>query len=131
MAIRMQQRRGTATQWTNANPVLAAGEIGWESNTNKFKIGDGVNTWDDLEYFLNASQLEGSIDDFIPLTQKGAASGVATLDVNGKLTPSQVPNIDALPSQTGNDGKYLTTNGTTASWQTVAAAAPHPFTMIG
>ena len=96
MAIRMQQRRGTAAQWTSANPVLAAGEIGWESDTNKFKMGDGINEWADLQYFLNASQLEGSIDDFIPLTQKGAASGVATLDINGKLTSSQVPNIDEL-----------------------------------
>lgn len=51
MATRMQQRRGTATQWTTANPVLAAGEIGYEIDTNKFKIGDGVNQWGDLDYF--------------------------------------------------------------------------------
>ena len=96
MAIRMQQRRGTSTQWTNANPVLGKGEIGWESNTNKFKIGDGVNEWADLPYFLDEDTLGASIDDYIPLTQKGAANGVATLDVNGKLTSSQVPNIDEL-----------------------------------
>ena len=47
----MQQRRGTATQWTTANPVLAAGEIGFETDTNKFKIGDGTNTWSNLDYF--------------------------------------------------------------------------------
>ena len=51
MATRMQQRRGTASQWTSANPVLNAGEMGWESDTNKFKIGDGTNHWDDLDYF--------------------------------------------------------------------------------
>ena len=62
MATRMQQRRGTATQWTTANPILAAGEIGFESNTNKFKIGDGANHWDDLEYFANASSIEALID---------------------------------------------------------------------
>ena len=43
MATRMQQRRGTAAQWISTNagsgPVLNAGEIGWESDTNKFKIG--------------------------------------------------------------------------------------------
>ena len=42
MATRMQQRRGTASQWISTNagagPVLNAGEIGWESDTNKFKI---------------------------------------------------------------------------------------------
>jgi hypothetical protein len=53
MATRMQQRRGTASQWTSANPVLNAGEIGWESDTNKFKIGDGTNHWANLDYFAD------------------------------------------------------------------------------
>jgi hypothetical protein len=53
MATRMQQRRGTASQWTSANPVLNAGEMGWESDTNKFKIGDGTNHWADLDYFTD------------------------------------------------------------------------------
>ena len=53
MATRMQQRRGTASQWTSANPVLNAGEMGWESDTNKFKIGDGTNHWADLDYFAD------------------------------------------------------------------------------
>lgn len=51
----MQQRRGTASQWTSANPVLNAGELGWESDTNKFKIGDGTNHWADLDYFIDAN----------------------------------------------------------------------------
>jgi hypothetical protein len=85
MATRMQQRRGTAAQWTAADPVLNAGEIGYESDTNKFKIGDGENHWDDLNYFLDAVALGGSIDDYIPLTQKDAASGVPSLDVNKNL----------------------------------------------
>jgi hypothetical protein len=53
MATRMQQRRGTAAQWTSANPVLNAGEIGWESDTNKFKIGDGTNHWANIDYFAD------------------------------------------------------------------------------
>jgi hypothetical protein len=55
MATRMQQRRGTASQWVSSNsgngPILNAGEIGWESDTNKFKIGDGVSYWASLDYF--------------------------------------------------------------------------------
>jgi hypothetical protein len=58
MATRMQQRRGTAAQWISTNsgngPILAAGEIGYESDTNKFKIGDGINTWLTLDYFIDA-----------------------------------------------------------------------------
>ena len=59
MATRMQQRRGTAAQWvlsnSGAGPILNAGEIGWESDTNKFKIGDGVNNWTSLDYFFDAN----------------------------------------------------------------------------
>jgi hypothetical protein len=48
MATRMQQRRGTAAQWISTNdgsgPILAIGEIGYESDTNKFKIGDELIT---------------------------------------------------------------------------------------
>ena len=62
MATRMQQRRGTANQWTTANPVLAAGEIGFEIDTNKFKLGDGVNQWEDLEYFASADAISNLID---------------------------------------------------------------------
>jgi hypothetical protein len=58
MATRMQQRRGTAAQWISTNsgngPILAAGEIGYESDTNKFKIGDGTNHWLSLDYFMDA-----------------------------------------------------------------------------
>ena len=57
MATRMQQRRGTASQWVSSNggngPILNAGEIGWESDTNKFKVGDGVSYWLDLDYFAD------------------------------------------------------------------------------
>ena len=57
MATRMQQRRGTAAQWISTNsgngPILNAGEIGWESDTNKFKVGDGVSYWADLDYFAD------------------------------------------------------------------------------
>lgn len=58
----MQQRRGTAAQWTTANPILAAGEIGFETDNNKFKIGDGVNHWDDLSYFSDAASISALVD---------------------------------------------------------------------
>ena len=52
MAVTIQHRRGTASEWTTANPVLAAGEIGVEIGTPfKFKIGDGTSTWTALSYF--------------------------------------------------------------------------------
>ena len=58
----MQQRRGTAAQWTAANPVLAAGEIGFETDTSKFKMGNGSSAWTALTYFANAAELAAILD---------------------------------------------------------------------
>ena len=93
MATRMQQRRGTAAQWTAADPILAAGEIGYETDTNQFKIGDGVNAWSDLSYFKNLEDLGGTLDDYVPLTQKGATNGVAPLDGSGKIPLGYLTNL--------------------------------------
>ena len=62
MATRMQQRRGTAAQWTAANPILAAGEIGFETDTSKFKMGNGSSVWSSLTYFANAAELAAIVD---------------------------------------------------------------------
>jgi hypothetical protein len=86
MATRMQQRRGTAAQWISTNggdgPILNAGEIGYETDTNKFKVGDGVNHWADLNYFLDSQDVGGAITGYIPSTDKGVLNGVAALDAN-------------------------------------------------
>lgn len=49
----IQLRRGTAAQWTAANPILAAGEFGWETDTAEFKIGDGVTAWATRPYWIS------------------------------------------------------------------------------
>jgi hypothetical protein len=90
MATRMQQRRGTAEQWLLADPVLAAGEIGFETDTGSFKLGDGISHWGDLDYFETTFSLQGTLDDYVPLTQKGAALGVATLGADGFVPASQL-----------------------------------------
>jgi hypothetical protein len=50
MPVQIQLRNDTAANWTAADPVLAVGEFGLETDTKQFKIGDGVSTWDELEY---------------------------------------------------------------------------------
>lgn len=55
MAQRIQFRRGTATQWTTANPILASGELGYETDTGKFKIGNGTAAWGTLSYFAGGT----------------------------------------------------------------------------
>jgi hypothetical protein len=48
--IQLQFRRGTSSQWTAANTLLAIGELGYETDTSYYKIGDGVNHWNSLPY---------------------------------------------------------------------------------
>jgi hypothetical protein len=64
MAVRIQLRRGTAAQWTAANPTLAAGEVGVETDTLQFKVGNGATAWSALEYKageVSQAQLETAV----------------------------------------------------------------------
>jgi len=46
----IQVRRGLAATWTSVNPILNSGEIGFETDTNLFKIGNGSTSWTSLAY---------------------------------------------------------------------------------
>jgi hypothetical protein len=48
-------RRGLSTEWTAKNPVLANGEPGFEIDTKKCKIGDGMTSWNTLPYLTSYS----------------------------------------------------------------------------
>ena len=50
VVTQIQIRRGTAAQWTSSNPTLASGEQGFETDTGKFKIGNGSTAWTSLAY---------------------------------------------------------------------------------
>lgn len=81
MAVHIQIRRGASTDWANANPVLTEGELAFENDTLKFKVGDGLTDWNALAYVNVLPSLLGN------------ANGVATLDSAGKLYPTQIPDI--------------------------------------
>jgi hypothetical protein len=55
MTSRLQNRRDTAANWTTNNPTLAAGEIGYETDTGKLKIGTGSANWTTLGYTQNGT----------------------------------------------------------------------------
>lgn len=106
MSTRMQQRRGTASTWSSANPILAPGEIGFEIDTNKFKIGDGVNRWDNLTYFT-----------------ADAAAAIADL-IDG--APGLLDTLNELASAIGDDANFFTTvenNIADAKQEAIDAAA--------
>jgi hypothetical protein len=54
MTSRLQNRRDTAANWTANNPTLAAGELGLETDTSKFKMGNGSTAWNSLAYAYTA-----------------------------------------------------------------------------
>jgi len=180
MAVQIQLRNGTAAQWTAANPVLAAGEVGIESDTRKQKFGDGTTAWNSLAYAGGAGTVTGVTGTSPVVSSGGAAPAISlasgygdTLNPYASKTANQVlaapngtsgvPSFRALvsadiptlnqnttgtaaglsstlavasggtgqttaisafnalaPSQSGNSGKYLTTDGTNSSWGTVS-----------
>ena len=95
MATRMQQRRGTAAQWTAANPILAAGEIGFETDTVKFKVGNGSSTWANLKHFTDAESILG---------------GLSGIDL-----PATLDTLNELAAAMGDDPAFLTTIATNLS----------------
>lgn len=51
-------RRGTSAAWERVNPTLKYGEPGFEKDTNRLKIGDGVRDWNNLPYFGGSFQIK-------------------------------------------------------------------------
>jgi len=50
MSVKIQFRRDAAANWTSVNPILSEGEFGYETDTKKYKLGDGTTTWNSLAY---------------------------------------------------------------------------------
>lgn len=97
--VRIVVRRDTAANWTSANPTLASGEHGFETDTGKFKIGNGSTAWNSLGYKEGVTDhtllsnigtnTHTQIDTFI--ASKGAANGLASLDSGGHVPTAQLP----------------------------------------
>lgn len=62
-------RRDTAADWTTTDPILAAGELGIETDTNRIKIGDGITEWTGLKY--------GPVGDELVIRVKNASNTTA------------------------------------------------------
>ena len=60
MAARIQLKRDNAANWTVNNPILLPGEPGFEVDTNKLKLGNGVSRWNDLSYITDGIQIDQS-----------------------------------------------------------------------
>lgn len=59
---RMQVRRSYKAIWEQRNPVLLEGEIGFEIDTNKIKIGNGINGWNNLTFLIAGFDITGNAE---------------------------------------------------------------------
>ena len=84
MALKIQLRRDIAANWTANNPLLLNGEIGIETDTLKFKIGNGTQRWNSLSSYG---------------LKPGEPNGVATLNSDGKIPLSQIPDQISLDTE--------------------------------
>lgn len=75
MSVKIQLKRTTASAWTSLNPTLDVGEIGFETDTKKFKIGDGSTVWTSLPYSITANLASGTLNDLGDVTITSAANG--------------------------------------------------------
>lgn len=62
MAVKLQLRRDTASNWTSNNPTLSEGELGVETNTSKLKLGDGTTAWSSLAYVAGGTVTQDLVD---------------------------------------------------------------------
>lgn len=85
MATRIQVRRGSTSDWNTADPTLNEGEIGYNTTLGKIKIGDGQTVWSELDYLVDSSSLNTSLDSYILDTEKSAIGGVAELDASKNI----------------------------------------------
>jgi hypothetical protein len=85
VAVRIQMRRGTSSEWNDADPILNEGELGYNSTLAQLKIGDGSTIWSELTYLATDEELVTSLEGYIEISEKGAVDGVAELNASGNV----------------------------------------------
>jgi hypothetical protein len=88
MADKIQFRRDTAGNWASVNPILSAGELGLETDTLAYKIGNGIAAWNALSY----AQLNGQMQNALLLAEPSAAPAAGIYlfprSVGGRFLPA-------------------------------------------
>ena len=111
MADIIQIRRDTAANWTSANPTLAQGELGVETDTDKIKIGDGSTAWTSLGYLIDTGSY------LVASNNLSDVASAATALTNLGLTATAAE-LNALDGITATVTELNYTDGVTSAIQT-------------
>jgi hypothetical protein len=128
VVTQIQIRRGTASEWTSTNPTLASGEQGFETDTNKMKIGNGSTAWNSLSYAIT-----GALGTVTSITAGTGLSG-GTITSTGTIaidsTVATLTGTQTLTNKTLTDAKVnLGFDAETASYTAVLANNSQVVTM--
>ena len=104
VVTQIQVRRGTAAQWTSANPTLASGEWGYETDTGKIKICNGSTAWSSLSYF-------GGTGTVTSITAGTGLSG-GTITTSGTVSIDTATTVDVSTAQTLTNKTISASNNT-------------------
>lgn len=118
MAIPIQLRRGTAATWTSVNPILAQGEAGFETDTNKIKMGNGSSVWTALAYTIDGS---GSVSDVA--YNASTWDGVTSISPSKNAVRDKIEALDAAKQPLNTVLTNTTASFTTASESKLAGVA--------
>ena len=110
MTVKIQHRRDTSANWTSANPLLSQGEVGYEYDTGRFKVGNGTQAWNLLSYSSGVTGPTG------PTGATGAASTVTG--------PTGSTGIQGVTGPTGPTGSTGPTGATGANSTVTGPTGP-------
>lgn len=117
MPVQVQLRRGTTTEWSTANPTLAAGELGVDTTLTKFKVGNGSTAWNSLGYSTMTFQgaySAGTVYYASDIVTYNGASYICILQSTGNLpTNTTYFSLLAANGTNGTNG----TNGISFIWR--------------
>lgn len=84
MSVTIQLRRGSLSQWSTANPILAVGEIGFVTDDLSYKIGDGSTAWNSLPARELTGVFESAVFESYDATTEPSPPGAAELRIYSK-----------------------------------------------
>lgn len=113
MSDRIQFRRDTAANWTAYNPILLEGELGFELDTDQYKLGDGIHTWSALPYRGAPCVQQMGSSTTTPMSQKAVTDElnlIGVFDISAhNLTDGQPTKYADLTAALGTNGANVPT----------------------